>query len=324
MAANSEVALITESLLKWKSNKAGATAITLGLVRAVRIQVDRNYQDVEKTDGEFDHAKKLQDPRVSTSFTINYRDHANAYLGSAANGFAEKDATKSVPDGTLYIETLQPDGTYDKSQVDKATLMAFTRRSTGEIEYSLESYGEPVLANGVATTAGAVGTSGNPEIIVQPETYVKWKTDSAVGTPAPSAQTLGFVSGGWDYSVQFNRVPVFNNNGTFSHWKEPRKPRYTVNVNKLYQDFTSELLMPHTATGTAPATSGFNQLKAGQTVPTGTLSVEGRHADGSTLDVTQFPKGKLASWGRTLGDPDTLTLTFNGIGSPSFGSVTLS
>lgn len=322
MAANSEVALLTESVVKWLPNKTGATAITLGLVRSVRLQVDRNLQDVEKTDGDYDHAKKLQDPRVSVGFTINYRDHANAYLGSAANGFAEKNSTQSVPDGTLYIETLQPDGTYDKSSVAKATLMSFTRRSTGEIEYSLESYGEPTLANGTATSAAAVSTANNPEIIVQPETYIKWKTDSTTGTPA--VQTLGFVSGGWDYSVTFNRIPVFNNNGTFSHWKEPRKPRYSLNVNKMYQDYATELLMPHAASGTGNATSGFNQLKAGQTVPTGTLSFEGRHADGTTLDVTQFAKAKLVSWGRNLGDPDTLNLSFSGIGSPSFGATTLS
>lgn len=320
--ANSEIALLTESVVKWLPNKAGATAITLGLVRSVRVQVDRNYQDVEKTNGDFDHAKKLQDPRVSAGFTINYRDHANAYLGSAANGFNDKDATVSVAAGSLIIDTLLPDGTYDSSKVTNGTLMSFTRRSTGEIEFNLEAYGEPALG-AAATTASAVAATGNPEIIVQPETYIKWKTDYIQQgvDPAPSVKTLGFVGGGWDYSVTFNKVPVFNNNGTFSHWKQPRKPRFTVNINKMYQDYATELLGPSATT--AGNNSGFNQLKVGQTVPTGTLSVEGKHADGTTLDVTQFAKAKLQSWGRTLGDPDTLNLTFNGIGSPTFGAATL-
>lgn len=325
--ANTEVSVLTESLVKWQSNKAAATVMTLGFIRSASVAVTKAIEDITDTTGTYAHAKKTQDPDVAVAFTMSYRDRTNSFLGEAlAQGFEEKAAATSTDAGKLIIDTLLPDGTYDSTTIPNVTLMSYTRRSTGDIAFNFAAVGEPAFGV-AATSATAVAATNNAETMVQAETYVKWKTTSTLAsTPAPAVQTLGFAEG-WDLAVTYNKRAIRNNDGTFSHWKTLKKPSFVVNVNKLHQDSVTELLGPN-STGLTPASakivSGFNQLKSGQSVPTGTLSVEGRHADGTTLDVVQFANAKLKSWTRNLAEPDTLALSFSGIGYPTYSATTLS
>lgn len=153
--------------------------------------------------------------------------------------------------------------------------------------------------------------AANAEVIQKEAGIIKWKSDKAAAT----AKTLGFCEGGLRASWSYNRTPIYNNDGTLSHYKESRKPVVSISVSKFYQDAQTELL--------SDASNGLNALKTGQTVPTGTLSFECLQADGTTYDVVQFTKATLMSVSRSQGNPDTLELQFTSVGEPTYGSTQL-
>lgn len=335
MAANAEVAILAESTVSWQNSK-GDALVTMGFVRSVAVTTNYQYEDVRKTNTEYDHTKELQDPDGTVTFTVDYRDRSNAFLGSSLTSSFEAIASgDSVADGSLTIDTVQRDGTYDRSVVSGATITSVSRNADGTISYTFAFVGEPTLSNQASTVAVSVSTSNNPEKMVKAETYIRWKSDGVgynAGNVAAQATTLGFLEGGWSCSITWNKKAIRTNAGALSHWKEISKPTWQLSVDKLYQDYTTELLMPDAPTGaTAAAVSGFFQLtRSGSTtrtrsVPTGTIAIEGKHADGTTIDAWQFVKAKLASWGRNLqADGDRLNLSFTGVGLPTFATATLS
>lgn len=154
----------------------------------------------------------------------------------------------------------------------------------------------------------------NSEVAIKENGILKYKSDKAAAT----VKTLGFVEGGIRFSWSYNRIPIYNNDGTLSHWKEGRKPVVSLSINKLTQDPATDLLND--------AANGLNAIKVGQTVPTGTYSFEVTEADGTALDTYVFSKATLVSVNRNQGgpgQPDTLELQISAVGEPTYGSTTL-
>lgn len=153
----------------------------------------------------------------------------------------------------------------------------------------------------------------NTEVIIKPEGLVKWKSDKA----AAVVKTIGFAKGGIRISITRYRVAILNNDGSFSHWKETRKPDVSISISKLVQDSATDLVND--------TSNGFNAPVTGQTVPTGTIAYEGKLADGTTYDCIQFAKATNVSMNRSQADDgDTWELGFSFVGEPAFGSTQLS
>lgn len=151
----------------------------------------------------------------------------------------------------------------------------------------------------------------NTEVIVKSEGLIKWKSDKAAAT----VKTIGFAKGGIRIAITRYRIAVLNNDGSFSHWKETRKPDVNITVGKLVQDSATDLVND--------SANGFNATVTGQTVPTGTIAYEGKLAD-ATYDCIQFAKATNVSMNRSQADDgDTWELAFSFVGEPAFGTTQL-
>ena len=151
----------------------------------------------------------------------------------------------------------------------------------------------------------------NTEVIVKAEGLIKYKSDKTGAT----VKNIGFAKGGIRIAITRYRIPILNNDGSLSHWKETRKPDVNITINKLVQDSATDLVND--------STNGFEAKNAGQTVPTGTIAYEGKQAD-ATFDCIQFAKCTNVSLNRSQADDgDTWEMAFQTVGEPAYGSTQL-
>lgn len=319
---NPEIITKNEGKAKWlNATKTGAAVQIIPLTQGgMRASITRHQQAVMNDDGTFSHWKTLQDPDVSVTLSFLWRNAAGALLNDAANGFEVKDAGKSAAYGTLSWEAASG-GIVDVWNFPNMTLMGYrlsTAREGLACELTFAGVGEPTF--GSATINGTEVASTNTEIMVGAETYAKWK-GIGKGLVASTVKTLGFVgvSGSWNLSVQYQKKIVLNSAGQFSHVKSLGDPQCSLSITKLIQDYQTELL--------SDDQDGFNTKGMTGSVKStaqGTIAVEGKYADGTTIESIQLPAAVLTSYGRTPGkDGDTLDLSFSKIGAPTFAAATL-
>lgn len=313
---NSEIIVKPEGKLMWHNqNKTGATPKILELTKGgMKIQVARSLVPILKDNGLLDHWKKTQDPEANVSISMLYRDKLGSLLGDAAGGFEDKDAGVSTPFGILYHEAVS-NGITDVIAVPGMTLMGYNLSSAADgntIELNFQGVGEPTFSASAVASSGAI-TLGNTEVMVQSETYVRWKSG---GAGAPVAKTLGFINGGWKLAVTFKKMLVRKTDGTFSHAKVLAAPTWTLTVTQMYQDSATNLL--------SDATNGYGNKATGKSVPFGKIAVEGKFGDGTTLESIQLDNAVLSGWNFSQAEEgNPLELTFQGVGAPVFASATL-
>lgn len=319
---NPEIIVKSEGKAKWlNAAKAGAAVQIIPLTQGgMRASVTRHQQAVMNDDGSFNHWKTTQEPDTSVTLSFLWRNAAGALLNNAANGFEIKDAGKSAAYGTLSWEAASG-GIVDVWNFPNMTLMSYTISTAREglsCELTFAGVGEPTF--GAVTLAGTEVVSTNTEIMVAAETYAKWK-GIGKGAVASTVKTLGFigVSGSWRLSVSFQKLIVRNSAGQFSHVKSVGDAQSALSITKMIQDYQTELL--------ADDQDGFatkGQTGAVKSTAQGTIAVEGRYADGTTIESIQLSAAVLSSYGRNPGrEGDTLDLSFTKIGLPTFAAATL-
>lgn len=314
--ANSEIQVKNEGVISWlNTSLTSATVKTLALNKGgLKLTVNRPRAIIKNDAGAYDHQKQPQAPDTNLTISALYKDKLGALLTSSATaGFEVADAGVTCPTGTItHVASYGATTTYDRISVANLTLMGYTISSAADgntIELKFQGVGEPTEDTTNVTPVAISG--GNTEAMVQAETYVRFKA------PGGTAQTLGFIQGGWRLSVDFHKSPKRKNDGTFGHFKKVSDPTWSLQVTQLYQDATTNLL--------ADTTNGYGVKATGKSVPVGTLAVEGKFADGTTLESIQLPNGSLTSWDFSQAeDGNPLVLNFAGMGAPTFASATLS
>ena len=147
MAANNEVVVRREGILKWKSDKGSAAVKTVGFaLGGIKLSITRYRQEVLNNDGTFSHWKQTRDPEVSISVSKLFQDVATDLLSDSSNGFNAAVSGQTVPTGTLSFESTKADGTLDIIRVSKAVFLTNNRSQAdaGDThELTFKAIGEP-------------------------------------------------------------------------------------------------------------------------------------------------------------------------------------
>ncbi len=149
---NTEVVNLATSYLRWKSNGSTGTpaATTLGLIQSFRLAVQIPKILVRKTDGTFSHAKLLGAYRWSVDCTILYQDGVTSLIYDTSNGFSNLTSNKTVPTGTLAVESL-----FNTGSVGESIQLANTRL----LNYS---FGQGEQGNTLSLSFAGIGTTAQP------------------------------------------------------------------------------------------------------------------------------------------------------------------
>ncbi len=153
---NPEVIVAAESYIRWLSSGAGAPAArTLGFTNAGwRLTVNFNTLLVRKTDTTFSHAKVNGPPTWDLTVNQFYQDGVTNLLFDTVNGYGVKAAGKSVPFGTIAVESMLAAGgvesirladavltQWDFSQAAEGNPLALTFRGIGAPQFLAASLG---------------------------------------------------------------------------------------------------------------------------------------------------------------------------------------
>lgn len=144
---NTEVITKSEGLIKFKSDKTGATVKTIGFAKGgIRVSITRYRIAVLNNDGSFSHWKQTRQPDVSIVINKLAQDNATDLINDSSHGFEAKNAGQTVPTGTIAYEGKLADGTFDCIQFAKATNVSLNRSQADDgdtWEMSFNMVGEP-------------------------------------------------------------------------------------------------------------------------------------------------------------------------------------